>query len=55
METKAKVPRASPLTTLRDANPFPNPTSSDFVGISHNSIYVPCDESTNCIEVFHEK
>jgi hypothetical protein len=55
METKTNVPRASPLTTLKDANPFPNPTLSDFVGISQNSISIPCDESTNCIEVFHEK
>jgi hypothetical protein len=55
MEIKANVPRASPLTTLKDANPFPNPTMSDFVEISQNSISIPCDESINCIKVFHEK
>jgi hypothetical protein len=49
------VPKVSPLTTLKDANPFPNLALFDFVGISQNSIFVPYDEFTNCVEIFHEK
>jgi len=53
METKAKVPRASPLTTLEDANPLANPTLFDFIGIFWNSIFVPYDEFVDYIKVFH--
>jgi hypothetical protein len=53
METKAKVPRASPLTTLEDANPLANPTLFDLIGIFWNSIFVPYDEFVDYIKVFH--
>jgi hypothetical protein len=55
LETEARVPRASPLTAPEDANPLANPRLSDLIGISQNSVFLPCDESADCIEVFHER
>jgi hypothetical protein len=53
METKAKVPKTSPLTTPKDANPLANPTLSDLIRIFWNSIFGPYDEFVDYIKVFH--
>jgi hypothetical protein len=53
MEIKAKVPRASPLTTQEDANLLANPTLSDLIRIFWNFIFVLYDDFIDYIKVFH--